>query len=322
MRTIRMAHQEAGEQYTASVKEAVQSFMFSITHHSIHTQRFYGKKLEDFAVWCEGKGYELSDLKPRQLSLFTQYVTERNNQRNGQTLSDETVKSYIRAVKTFMKWCSRDEDFEDFVTERTANRIQLPHVDKKLKRVYSSEEIGKLLDATKLEVCVPLRYRDHAIVSLLLYTGIRAGELCGLTLDCVFISSGGDSYIRVKGKGRKEREISLCSEASKSLYRYIHRYRRSHRQEVFIGYTGNSINTNGLAQVIERVGDLAGLDDVHCHKFRHTFAVNFMNAGGSLFDLQRILGHTNTTTTSIYLQAYTSTQARKNGITTIERMYR
>ena len=320
MRTIKMAHQEA--EVEASVKEAVESYMFSIQHHSPHTQRFYRAKLEEFATWCEGEGLELSDVKPKHIQKYTQHISERNNLRNGQTLSAETSKANIRAVKTFLRWCSMEEDFEDSISERTVSRIQLPHVDKTIKRVYSPEEIQKLLDATKKEVCVPLRYRDHAIISLLLYTGIRAQELCSLTLDNIFVGNGHDSYIRVKGKGRKEREISLGTEAARSLYRYIHRYRRSHRPEVFIGYTGNAINTNGLAQIIERVGELAGLDDVHCHKFRHTFSVNFMESGGSLFDLQRLLGHTNTTTTSIYLQAYTSTQARRNGIATIERMYR
>ncbi|MGZ3646035.1 MAG: site-specific integrase, partial [Ktedonobacteraceae bacterium] len=157
MRTIKMAHEQDNDfNSEASVREAVQSFLFSIKHLSQHTQRSYIKKLADFQEWCEENNYNLSTLKPKQITLFTEYVTNRNNQRNGNTLSDETVKSYIRAVKTFLKWCSRDEDFEDYVTERTVSRIALPRVDKKLKRIYSNEEITKLLDATKKEVCVPL----------------------------------------------------------------------------------------------------------------------------------------------------------------------
>ena len=149
---------------------------------------------------------------------------------------------------------------------------------------------------------------------------MRAGGICGLTLDKVHVEARGGSWIEVTGKGRKSREVGLGVEASKRLFKYISRYRKADRNErhVFVGYTGKALNTNAAAQLIERLAQWGGVEKAYMHKFRHTFAINYLRAGGNLFDLQRVLGHESTATTELYLTAYSSQMARSKGISVLD----
>lgn len=206
-------------------------------------------------------------------------------------------------------------------TERTAKRIQLPTLEKKVVEVYTDDEIGRLFGACEREITPELRHRDVAFLSLLLDCGLRAGEIVGLTLDCVHVVSNGGSWVEVTGKGMKSREVGLGVKASQRLFEYIRVYRKADRNErhVFVGYTGNPLNTNSAAQLMERLLGWAGVEHGSLHTCRHTMAVNYLRAGGNVFDLQRLLGHTNTTTTQLYLTAYSSQMAREKGVSVLDR---
>ena len=248
---------------------------------------------------------------------YQTYLTERerNGSIRGGKLSSRTVQAHIRAIKVFLRWCIREEGVEEYVTERTANRIQLPLVEKRVVGIFTEEEVDRLFKACMREISTELLYRDGVNLSLLLDCGSRAAEICGLTLDKVHVEARGGSWVEVEGKGRKSREVGLGVEASKRLFKYISRYRKSDRNErhVFVGYTGKPFNTNTAAQLIERLAGWAGVEKAYMHKFRHTFAVNYLRAGGNLFDLQRCLGHESTATMELYLTAYSSQIARSKG---------
>jgi integrase/recombinase XerD len=158
----------------------------------------------------------------------------------------------------------------------------------------------------------PLGFRDYVILLLLLDTGMRIGELCGLRLDDVY-----DRYIKVFGKGRKEREIGLHPEVSKLLWRYIHRYRHpvdANERALFIGRLGEPLQLIGFQHILQRVKHASGLDDIKfsAHVFRHTFAKWYMEQGGDLFNLSREMGHSDVRITKVYLEDYSSVEARKH----------
>ncbi len=123
-------------------------------------------------------------------------------------------------------------------------------------------------------------------------------------------------YVKVEGKGRKEREIGIHSATSIVIWKYIELHRSPSNSDepfVFIGKYGDALSESGIHSIIKRTQDRAGLDDirVYAHLFRHTFSKFYMENGGDLFSLSRELGHSDIQTTKIYLEGFNSTQARK-----------
>ena len=110
--------------------------------------------------------------------------------------------------------------------ESLIRRIEMQVVDKKVLEVFSAEQFKALYDACAKEPYEPLIYRDRAILALLLDTGIRLRELCGLTVDQVFFDEE-ESFIRVFGKGRKQREVGFGTKPRRVLKSYIHRWRKA-----------------------------------------------------------------------------------------------
>lgn len=166
-----------------------------------------------------------------------------------------------------------------------------------------------------------LRMRDRACLALLLDTGVRASELCSLTVDNVFLK-GREPYIKVMGKGRKEREIGLGRRAAEEVNRYISRFRRADPQErhLVLNRLREEMSPDGLDQMLYRLRDWAGISGVRCsaHTFRHTFAVNFLLGGGDVYVLSRLLGHEKISTTEIYLKAVKQRQARTQAFSVLD----
>lgn len=156
---------------------------------------------------------------------------------------------------------------------------------------FSLGEIESLLNATDRTT-----ERDRAIVVFLLDTGLRASELCDMKPDDIQ-----DGKIRVMGKGRKERYVPISPDAMLVLAEYYRHGRKSGGDNVFQTDDGKHLTRYALALMLRRMGDRAGVPECHAHRFRHTFAVNFLLNGGDAFTLQRILGHASATMTNRYL---------------------
>ena len=153
--------------------------------------------------------------------------------------------------------------------------------------------------------------RDRAIVILLVDTGIRASELCGLALRDADLKS---HRIVVMGKGRKERHVPISPRTEQALWRYLTtREDKRPGAPLFATGTGDGMSRFGLRRIVERAGQRAGVEDVYPHRFRHTFAITFLRNGGNVFALQRILGHESLTMVNKYLAiAQTDIQAAHN----------
>jgi site-specific recombinase XerD len=293
------------------VRSAVEEFFAAKLTLSKHTQKNYRVHLTVFVAWCEEQGLQLENLTARHIRTFIEVVSRRNSPYGG-TLKRSTIQQYAIAVKAFLKWCMKEEDFETMVSPKVILQVQLPKLDQMVIETFSPEQLEAMLRATEKQ---PFPVRDKAILSVLIDTGVRASELCGLTLNCVWMDSD-DSYIRVTGKGRKEREISLGRTARIALRRYITRYRKPKNkadQHVFLSRTGERLTTSGLAQIVEQIALTARIKDVRCspHTFRHTYAVQYLLNGGDLYKLSRTMGHTSVKITERYLGAIKAKQARQ-----------
>jgi site-specific recombinase XerD len=266
------------------VREAVEAFLAAKYTISPATRRGYSVRLGIFAAWCEAHSLALEQIRAPQLRQFVEDVGKRPGLKGSEHLASSSVHWYAVSVKTFLNWCARDEEFEDLVSGKTFARVPLPRIEQQVIETFTPEQLQALLRATDKQL---YSIRDKAIVSVLIDTGIRAAELCGLLLKNVWLDTD-DSYIRVLGKGRKQREVPLGRVARIALRRYITRYRHPKdqgEQHVFIARGGKPLTVHGLLQVIEQLGERTRIRDVRVspHTFRHTFAVQFLLNGGDIY---------------------------------------
>jgi integrase/recombinase XerD len=136
----------------------------------------------------------------------------------------------------------------------------------------------------------PTGIRDRAIIFLLIDTGVRASELCDLRLRDVDVRN---ARITVTGKGRKQRTLPLGPTCLKAVTRYIaaERSEATVNEPAFIGLGGIPLTRDALLKLVKRLGDRAGVEGVHPHRFRHTFAIQYLRNGGNTRALQEALGH-------------------------------
>ncbi len=182
--------------------------------------------------------------------------------------------------------------------------IKPPKVDRRLPEHLNESEIRALLDTCRQGHEHPKR--DFAIVLLMLDTGLRASELCGLALDNWDLDT---LRIKVMGKGRKERYLSVSPLTAKALWDYQAREReKSPYKEMFLVREAMPMNPRALSLMLERRARQAGIRHVWPHLLRKTFAVEWCRAGGPINGLQALLGHS-TAHMSMYYAAMHSTEA-------------
>lgn len=279
---------------------------------SEHTWRWYEQKLSVFRSYLEAEGVQtVAELRPATVYRFTEFLQNTPTLNGRGTRSTFTIKGYVEVIKNFLSWAEQ----EDLIDEKVRKRIPNPKVEQKVIRIYSREQFDRLMTATDLEPTRMLQLRDKALLCLLLTTGIRAAELCGLRLRDLDLD--GD-FIRVHGKGNKQREIGpLGRTCLKHLRRYLRGMQQDATSPVFLSHrTGGALTPDGIDQLIKRLRDHAGEEyfpgiRVSAHTFRHTFAVNFLKQGGNIKQLQLLLGHTSLAVTQRYLEDFEARDARR-----------
>jgi integrase/recombinase XerD len=294
------------------IDEVIETYMFAVVSGlSEHSVLSYGDKLKVFSDFCAGIGLE--GVSPKVFSEFLQEVGKRVNPRTGVQISDKTVSGYAVAVKVFLNWTCSYEDYAGIVRPGTLKAMRLPKVDKKVKPIYDSSEAKKIYEATRLGATKFIIERDRAIISLLLDTGARSTELCTLKIEDVHLDLE-DSYIKVLGKGGKEREVGLGKQSRLDLHRYTRNHRRGAKpgECVFRARTGANLNRFSLDQILYRILEVGGVEKKGgAHTFRHTFATAYLEQGGSIYDLRDLMGHSDISITQGYTQNTAQKSARK-----------
>jgi len=304
------------------VRDAVEQYQYAILHLSDQTQKWSMGRLKFFALWCESQHLEIEQIKVPALRRYLEHLQTKPHHRTGKHLSSYTVHGHMRVIRTFLNWCTQEDELEDLVSEKVPRKMTMPRVDEKVIETFTPEQIKALLAACDQEVSQVWRVRDRAILSVLIDTGIRAGELCSLMLDNIDLDPR-DPYIKVMGKGRKEREVPLGNKALTALHKYIRRYREAPKEEkhVFLSKGNRAFTVSGLVQVIERLAAWAHIEGVHCHKFRHTYAITYLKNDGDVYKLSRLLGHASIQiTTDVYLRAFKARDARMGGNSVLDNL--
>lgn len=210
-------------------------------------------------------------------------------------LSDRTLHCYARGIRALFRWLVEEE----YLTRNPMAKLKPPKLEQRMKEILTAEEIQRMLDAC--ETTTFLGSRLYALVALMYDSGLRAGELVGLDLDDV---QWAQYQVKVYGKGKKERLVPFGPAVHKALRRYLalrESFVGEQPQAIFITREGQRLTTNALSHMIKRLGQRVGIPRAHPHLFRHSAAVAAVMNGANQFELKRILGHTQLSTTDGYM---------------------
>ena len=185
--------------------------------------------------------------------------------------------------------------------DNPAAEVELPRRRARLPRTLSPAEVERLIAAAA--GTSPRALRDHALVELLYGAGLRVSEAVGLERGGVDLDG---RFVRVTGKGGKERVVPVGRRAADAVRRYLSRGRpyldRRHRPELFLNARGGALTRAGAFLVLRRLAAKAGLEPerIHPHLLRHSFATHLLEGGADLRSVQEMLGHADLSTTELY----------------------
>jgi integrase/recombinase XerD len=215
-------------------------------------------------------------------------------------LAPASVERKVAAVKSFHKFLVRDGVTDNHPTAS----MPLPKKPQRLPDVVSIQQVERLLEQPFPEG--PVGLRDRAILEVLYGCGMRASEIVGLDLTDLELKDG---FIRVFGKGGKERAVPVAGAALAALRDYLEHARRvlrpkgrTRRQDpaaVFVNVRGGRLTRQTIFAIVRAYGGRVGLD-LHPHTLRHSFATHMLEGGADLRALQEMLGHSDISTTQIY----------------------
>ena len=181
-----------------------------------------------------------------------------------------------------------------------AKLLILPKLPKTLPKVPTAEQVNNLVDAIdNNDLDRPFPKRDRAIFEYLYGCGLRISELQGLNLEDIDTS---EKWIRVRGKGRKERQVPYGRKAAEALEAWLPvRSAAPNERAVFVNYRGARISTRGIRRIVALYASLlAGDSSVHPHTLRHAYATHLLSDGADLRAIQELLGHAQLSTTQKY----------------------
>jgi len=265
------------------------------TGKSPQTVNWYEFRLELFERWL-GAGATLDDVTIPNVRAYIaelQNRTERwsNNpfvRKKEGKLSSSYINGFARALRAFATWLH-----EDGYTETNILRsLKPPRIQQKVTEPLTDDEVKKL--TTALDPNDPFGARDLAAIWLMLDCGLRASEVCDLTVDNAHIDQG---YLKVLGKGNKERLLPIGQRCQQILLYWSERFRPAFDfnddAHLFLSASGARLSVDALEGMVNRAVRRARTRHVHCHLLRHTFATNYLvKEVGDPLRLQQILGHT------------------------------
>lgn len=202
----------------------------------------------------------------------------------------------INRMLTTIRTLYRHLKSEGFVQVNPADGFQGPKQAQKLPQVLAVEECSQMLDA---EVSGFLGVRDQAILELFYSAALRVTELVELTMDKLNMKDG---FVRVIGKGNKEREVPVGTKALEALARWLE-YRgklKAPEPNVFLGFYGKALTQRAVQKRVKAMGERTLGRHLHPHTMRHSCATHLLQSSQDIRAVQEILGHANIATTQLY----------------------
>ena len=251
----------------------------------------YSRDIEKLEQYAEPQGLKPDSVALSDLREFISWVNELG-------MLPSSQARVLSGVKSFYKYLL----IEDVIKNDPAELLESPKKQRKLPVTLSYQDIEKLLAA--IDLSKPEGPRNKAIIEVLYSCGLRVSELTELKLSNLYLEI---EFVKVLGKGSKERLIPIGSEAINALKIWIEQVRvhipikKGEEDMVFLNRRGSSLTRVYIFMLIKQLAELAGIKKtISPHTLRHSFATHLVEGGADLRAVQEMLGHESITTTEIY----------------------
>jgi integrase/recombinase XerD len=276
-----------------SFKKGFEAFLKLEKSLSKNSVEAYIHDVDKLAQFLEIKGNNISVVHASQHDLrdFLKYINELGLQASSQS-------RIISGLKAFYKYLI----LEDILTKDPSVFIETPKIRRKLPEVLSISEIDLLLNG--LDLSKPENTRNRAMLEMLYGSGLRVSELINLQLSDLYYDL---EFLKVRGKGDKERLVPVGASALKHLNIYLKNIRnhqeikKGNEDFIFLNRRGSKLSRVMVFMIIKDLATSVGIKkNISPHTFRHSFATHLIEGGADLRAIQEMLGHESITTTEIY----------------------
>lgn len=247
---------------------------------------------------CSFEQIHLSDITTMDLKEYIVWLRSRPMNMDhpfkepGGNLSKRTIRNYTVDLKTFFKYLN-----EEGYMENIGSGLKVMKAEKKAIIPLSASDVKKVDSLFNRKTA--LGARNYCMIHLMLDAGLRFQEVCTLTLQDLNFDN---RYIRVHGKGAKERVIPMSMNLRQCLYQYLCFYRNCPGSDIlFISSSQSPVTASVIKCFFSRIRKRTGIDRIRPHLLRHTFATCYILGGGSVEMLRILLGHESISTTQIYM---------------------
>jgi len=270
----------------SKLKDEFFSYLLVEKNLSQNTISAYRNDIKKFIKFLKEKKYRLKEI---DFSKFTEFLLNLKKQ----NLSASSIIRIISSIRNFYKFLYARGYVSNYLF------IETPKSDRNLPEVLSFTEIEKLLSVKNNSKTYK---RDIAILELIYGSGLRVSELVNLKIDDINFKQ---KFMRIKGKGNRERIAFLNEVALKRINEYLperaKNKKSSHSPFLFLNKSGSKLSRQFIWKIVKKYVSLAGLDkNVKPHTLRHSFATHLLESGLDLRIVQELLGHKNLSTTEIY----------------------
>jgi len=254
---------------------------------SNNTKMAYERDLKAFSLYLNNKNIE--NITANDIKSYISYLNDIKEK-------DKSIARKIVSIKTFFDYLMK----ERVIKVNPCEKIESPKLRKTLPKTLNEDEINILLN---LSPKTALEWRNKAMLELMYATGLRVSELVELEVNDIDLK---DNYVRVFGKGKKERIVPMADITTDVLNEYINVYRNSLLKgyltdKVFISSYGKGMTRQGFFKNLKKIAKEQGIKkDFSPHTLRHSFATHLLEHGADLRAIGEMLGHENIKTTQIY----------------------
>ncbi len=259
---------------------------------SANTVESYTRDLKQYTLFLtQGNVFSFNDVNQRLVQDYLYSAKQAGK-------SSATMARMLTSIRSFHQFLYR----EKWTEKDPTTLIESPRIEKKLPNFLSIQEVDILLNAPV--ITNPLGMRNKAMMELLYASGMRVTELVSLKEDNMHLSMG---FVRVVGKGNKERIVPLGNQATQALLTYIDQGRpklvakKNHHEYLFVNHYGRPLTRQGFWKVLKQLArDASITKEFSPHTLRHSFATHLLENGADLRSVQEMLGHADISTTQIY----------------------